>query len=123
MTGDARLGRRGIHETKAAVLFNVPLLIASAGLVMGMFGLVTVNDAMVGKYTADEWRAPAYAVRYFIGFTAAGIAVSAIAWLHARGGFELTMKTFSALCIGITVAALLFPAAKRRNAIAAQPAQ
>ena len=56
----------------AAVLNNVPLLVVSIGVVMGMFGLVTVNDSMVGKYTADEWRARAYSVRYFIGFTAAG---------------------------------------------------
>ena len=39
---------------------------------MGAFGQVTVNDAMVGKYTSEEWRSRAYAVRYFIGFTAAG---------------------------------------------------
>ena len=107
----------------AAVLSNLPLLVASAGLVMGMFGLLTVNDAMVGKYTADEWRARAYSVRYFIGFTAAGIAVGAIAWLHAQGGFELTLKTFSALCVGIVVAALLFPTARRQGVLAAQPAE
>ena len=106
----------------AAVLSNVPLLVASVGLVMGMFGLVTVNDAMVGKYTADEWRARAYAVRYFIGFTAAGVAVGLIAWLHAQGGFELTMKSFSALCVGIIVAALLFPAARSRPLLAAPQA-
>ena len=83
----------------AAVLNNVPLLLVSIGVVMGMFGLVTVNDAMVGKYTADEWRARAYSVRYFIGFTAAGVAVGLIAVLHEMGGFALTLKVFSALCV------------------------
>jgi hypothetical protein len=46
-----------------------------------------------------------------------------IAWLHAQGGFELTMKTFSALCVGIIVAALLFPAARSRSAPVPQPAE
>ena len=27
--------------------------------VMGAFGQVTVNDAMVGKYTSEEWRSRA----------------------------------------------------------------
>ncbi len=107
----------------AAVLNNVPLLLVSIGVVMGMFGLVTVNDSMVGKYTADEWRARAYSVRYFIGFTAAGVAVSMIAWLHETGGFALTLKVFAALCAFIVVAALMFPADQRKPELAAQPAE
>ena len=107
----------------AAVLNNVPLLLVSIGVVMGMFGLVTVNDAMVGKYTADEWRARAYSVRYFIGFTAAGVAVGLIAWLHEMGGFALTLKVFAALCVFIIVAALVFPPELRKQAFAAQPAE
>jgi MFS family permease len=107
----------------AAVLNNVPLLLASIGLVMGMFGIVTVNDAMVGKYTADEWRARAYSVRYFIGFTAAGVAVGAIAWLHEIGGFALTLKVFAALCVLIIVSALMFPADRRKAELAVQPAE
>lgn len=107
----------------AAVLNNVPLLLASIGLVMGMFGIVTVNDAMVGKYTADEWRARAYSVRYFIGFTAAGVAVGAIAWLHEIGGFALTLKVFAGLCLLIIVSALMFPADRRKPELAVQPAE
>jgi MFS family permease len=107
----------------AAVLNNVPLLVVSIGIVMGMFGLVTVNDAMVGKYTADEWRARAYSVRYFIGFTAAGVAVGLIAVLHDRGGFALTLKAFAALCVFIIVAALVFPPELRKQELAPQPAE
>ena len=107
----------------AAVLNNVPLLLVSIGVVMGMFGLVTVNNSMVGKYTADEWRARAYSVRYFIGFTAAGVAVGMIAWLHETGGFALTLKVFAALCAFIVVAALMFPADQRKPELAAQPAE
>jgi MFS family permease len=107
----------------AAVLNNVPLLVVSIGVVMGMFGLVTVNDAMVGKCTADEWRARAYSVRYFIGFTAAGVAVGLIAVLHEMGGFALTLKVFSALCLFIIVAALVFPPELRKQALVPQPAE
>jgi MFS family permease len=107
----------------AAALNNVPLLLVSIGIVMGMFGLVTVNDAMVGKYTADEWRARAYSVRYFVGFTAAGVAVGMIAVLHDMGGFALTLKVFAALCAFIIVAALLFPADRQQDQLAPQPAE
>ena len=69
----------------AATLSNLPLIIASIGIVMGAFGQVTVNDAMVGKYTTEEWRSRAYSVRYFIGFTAAGASVGLVAWLYEQG--------------------------------------
>src|ERR1700761_6341728 len=39
----------------AATLSDLPLILASIGIVMGAFGQVTVNDAMVGKYTSEEW--------------------------------------------------------------------
>jgi hypothetical protein len=55
----------------AATLANQPLIVVAIGIVIGAFGQVTVNDAMVGKYTTDELRSRAYAVRYFICFTAA----------------------------------------------------
>src|SRR5438876_349513 len=47
----------------AATLSNLPLILVSICIVMGAFGQVTVNDAMVGKYTSEEWRSRAYAVR------------------------------------------------------------
>ncbi len=56
----------------AATLSNLPLILVSIGIVMGAFGQVTVNDAMIGKYTSEEWRSRAYAVRYFIGLCARG---------------------------------------------------
>ena len=38
-------------------------------------GQVTINDTMLGRYTADAWRSRIYAVRYFLGFATAGGAV------------------------------------------------
>src|SRR4051795_5289847 len=93
----------------AATLSNLPLILASIGIVMGAFGQVTVNDAMVGKYTSDKWRSRAYAVRYFIGFTAAGASVGLVAWLYEQGGFVTMLHAFGMLCLLIIVAALILP--------------
>ena len=85
------------------------LILSSIGIVMGAFGQVTVNDAMVGKYTAEEWRSRAYAVRYFVGFTAAGASVGLVAWLYERGGFVTMLQAFAALALVAIVAALILP--------------
>ncbi|WP_315796674.1 MFS transporter [Bradyrhizobium sp. SZCCHNRI3043] len=85
------------------------LIVASIGIVMGAFGQVTVNDAMVGKYTAEEWRSRAYAVRYFVGFTAAGASVGLVAWLYERGGFVTMLQAFAVLCLVAIIAALILP--------------
>jgi MFS family permease len=93
----------------AAELSNLPLIIAAIGIVMGAFGQVTVNDAMVGKYTTEEWRSRAYAVRYFVGFTAAGASVGLVAWLYQQGGFVTMLHAFAALCLLVIAAAIILP--------------
>jgi MFS family permease len=93
----------------AAGLSNLPLIVVSIGIVMGAFGQVTVNDAMVGKYTTEEWRSRAYAVRYFIGFTAAGASVGLVAWLYQQGGFTTMLHAFAAVCVLSIVAAIILP--------------
>jgi hypothetical protein len=93
----------------AAGLSNLPLIVVSIGIVMGAFGQVTVNDAMVGKYTTEQWRSRAYAVRYFIGFTAAGASVGLVAWLYQQGGFTTMLHAFAAICVLSIVAAIILP--------------
>jgi MFS family permease len=93
----------------AATLSNLPLILVSIGIVMGAFGQVTVNDAMIGKYTSEEWRSRAYAVRYFVGFTAAGVSVGLVAWLYQQGGFVTMLHTFAALCLLVIAAAIILP--------------
>ena len=70
---------------------------------------MTINDAMVAKYTSDQWRARAYAARYFLGFTAAGASVALVAWLHDRGGFQLMLRAFGSLCLLVILGAFIFP--------------
>jgi MFS family permease len=93
----------------AAGLSNLPLIAVSIGIVMGAFGQVTINDAMIGKYTTEEWRSRAYAVRYFIGFTAAGASVGLVAWLYRQGGFTTMLHAFAAVCVLSIVAAIILP--------------
>jgi len=105
----------------AAGLSGFPFIVAAIGVVAVMFGLVTVNDAMVGKYTSDQWRARAFAVRYFLGFTAAGLSVGLVAWLHETGGFGVMLQVFGSFCLLIVVGALIFPPEHRMPA--PQPAE
>ena len=102
----------------ASGLAGVPFLLVSVGIVAAMFGLVTVNDAMVGKYTSDAWRSRAFAVRYFLGFTAAGVSVGLVAWLHETGGFGVMLRAFAGFCLLIVVGALVFPQERRTGAVA-----
>jgi MFS family permease len=93
----------------AATSSNLLLIVAAIGIVMGAFGQVTVNDAMIGKYTTEEWRSRAYAVRYFVGFTAAGASVGLVAWLYEQGGFVTMLHAFAALCLLVIAAAIILP--------------
>ncbi|MDB5619238.1 MFS transporter [Tardiphaga sp.] len=93
----------------AATLSNVSLIVVAIGIIIGLFGQITVNEAMVGKYTSEEWRSRAYAVRYFVGFTAAGASVGLVSWLYEKGGFMMMLHTFSALCVLVILAALILP--------------
>ena len=93
----------------AAYLSGLPLILIAIGIVIGIFGQVTVNDAMVAKYTSDEWRARAFAARYFLGFTAAGASVALVAWLYDRGGFTLMLQAFAGLCVLVIIGAFIFP--------------
>lgn len=93
----------------AAHASGVALIASSIGIVIGIFGQVTINDAMIAKYTSDQWRARAYAARYFLGFTAAGMSVALVAWLHERGGFQLLLEALGGLCLLVITGALIFP--------------
>lgn len=96
----------------AATSSDLALIVVAIGIVIGLFGQITINDAMVGKYTVEEWRSRAFAIRYFVGFTAAGASVGLVAWLYAIGGFTTMLRAFSALCVLVVVAALILPREK-----------
>lgn len=86
------------------------LFTLAAGLMFGLFGIVTVNDTIVAKYTGSEWRARAYALRYLVGFSASAAAVPLVAVLHSHSPDFSLMFTVLAACGGLMLLlALIFP--------------
>ena len=99
----------------AALTTGLPLL---AGLVLAMaaiYGQVVVNDAMVARYVPEDYRARAFSVRYFLGFTTSGLAVPLIAALHAISGFPLVLSLAAGCGAIITASALVFWALTRER--------
>lgn len=83
------------------------LLAALAVAMAAIYAQVTVNDLVIARYTADAWRGRVYAVRYFLTFVVSGAAVSVIAILYARGGFDLVLTTTAVIALGFVVATAL----------------
>ena len=75
----------GLCDRHRRILFALAVAIAA------IYAQVTVNDMVIARYTADAWRGRVYAVRYFLTFLVSGAAVSLIALLHSRGGFDLVL--------------------------------
>jgi MFS family permease len=80
------------------------LILALAVAMAAIYAQVTVNDLVIARYTADAWRGRVYAVRYFLTFLVSGAAVSAIALLHARGGFEFVLAVTAVIALGFVLA-------------------
>ena len=91
------------------------LLLVTILIIVGIFGQVTISDTMLGKYTADEWRSRAYAARYFLGFTAAGVSVGLVSILYNQGGFDLMLRAIAGLSLLTVVGAIIFPQENRAN--------
>ena len=111
----------------AANATGVSLLIALALSMAMIYGQVTAGDIVIARYTADAWRGRIYAVRYFLTFVSAGAGVSIIAFLHARGGFDMVLTALAAFAgvllvtvIGFVI--LITVAVRPRNPVA-QPAE
>jgi MFS family permease len=126
------MDRRSIKAVFVAVaLLQVPLL-AAAGSLTGyamlavavammffVFGQIPINDAMIARYTADEWRARAYAVRYVVSFGASAMAVPLIAWVHRTyGDFQPLFAILAAIAVLTLLAALAFPGERAATRVA-----
>lgn len=97
-----------------ASLGSGPVLLAGLALAMaGIYGQVVVNDAMVARYAPAHLRAKAYSVRYFLGFTASGLAAPFIALTHASGGFSTTLGVTAGVAAVVLACALSFLLATR----------
>jgi MFS family permease len=94
----------------AATTDNSLMLLVAVAMMFFVFGQIPINDAMIARYTAEEWRARAYAVRYVVSFSASALAVPLIAWLYkASGDFRLLYFVLGGLAFASFAAALFFP--------------
>jgi len=104
----------------AANLQGWAMLAAALAMMLAVFGQIPLNDAIVGRYVADEFRARVLSVRYVVSLGVAAVAVPLIAVLHrTQGGFSNVFLVLAALAAGMLAASLFFPT---RRQIAVQPA-
>ena len=104
----------------AANLNGWAMLVAAFAMMLAIFGQIPLNDAIVGKYVADEYRARALAMRYVVSFGVAATAVPLIALLHrTQGGFRNVFLVLACLAAGMLAASLFFPARPVAKAVAA----
>jgi MFS family permease len=75
------------------------LLAALAVSIAAIYAQVTVGDVVIARYTADAWRGRVFAVRFFLAFITSGLAVSLIAALHGKGGFDLVLIVTSIVAV------------------------
>ena len=106
----------------AANTSGMTLLLALALTMAAIYGQVTVGDLVIARYTADAWRGRVYAVRYFLTFVSSGAAVSIIAFLYSRGGFDLLLMTVAGIAavflIGVVGIVLLVSGVERARRVA-----
>jgi len=101
----------------AANLQGWAMLGAAVLMMLAVFGQIPLNDAIVGKYCADEYRARVLAVRYVVSLGVAAVGVPLVAVLHStHGGFGSMFMVLAALAGGMLLASLFFPS---RDALAA----
>ncbi|MGD9951774.1 MAG: MFS transporter [Burkholderiales bacterium] len=94
----------------AANLEGWAMLGAAVLMMLAVFGQIPLNDAIVGRYCADEYRARVLSVRYVVSLGVAAIAVPMIALLHrTEGGFGNVFLVLAALAAGMLAATLFFP--------------
>ncbi len=110
----------------AANLEGWAMLGAAVLMMLAVFGQIPLNDAIVGKYCADEYRARVLSVRYVVSLGVAAVAVPLIAVLHrTEGGFGNVFLVLAALAAGMLAASSFFPSRDALEASrlrAAQPA-
>src|SRR6266581_137076 len=96
---------------------NALMLLVAVAMMFFVFGQIPINDAMIARYTAEAWRARAYAVRYVVSFTASALAVPLVAWVYkSSGDFRLLYFALGALALATFAAALFFPAEEEKTA-------
>ncbi len=111
----------------AANLQGWAMLAVALLMMLAVFGQIPLNDAIVGKYVADEYRARVLGVRYVVSLGVAAVAVPMIAALHrTEGGFANVFLVLAVLAGGVMLASFFFPSRAElmahKEKLASQPA-
>jgi MFS family permease len=111
----------------AANLEGWAMLVVALFMMLAVFGQIPLNDAIVGRYVADEFRARVLGVRYVVSLGVAAVAVPMIAALHkTEGGFANVFLVLAVLAAGVFLSSLFFPSRAELTAhkekLASQPA-
>jgi MFS family permease len=99
-------GLGAIGNLWASYAEGVPLMLALALAIAMIYGQVTVNDMVLARYTADAWRGRIYAVRYFLLFISAAVAIGMISLLHEEGGFGLVLGVNTVIAVIMFIATI-----------------
>ena len=81
----------------AATTAGVPMVLGLMLVTAAIYGQIVVNDGMIGRYVPGDYRNRVYSLRFFLSFTVGGLAVPAIAALHAYGGFQAVLLVAGAI--------------------------
>lgn len=98
-------------------LSDWPALAVAVVFMLAVFGQIPINDVLVGRITASEWRSRVYALRYIVSFSVVALAVPLIAWIYGTWGFDRLFLLLVAAAASILMAVALLPSL--RPAIAA----
>jgi MFS family permease len=87
---------------------GVTTLLLALPMMFLVFGLIPINEVMVARYTAPEYRTRIYSIRYTLTFAAVAAAVPTVAAFHsAYGGFSELFFLLAALAVPLALASTL----------------
>jgi MFS family permease len=115
----------GIAALQAAFFAVMPgltgwmALAVSVAFMLAVFGQIPINDVLVGRLTASEWRGRVFACRYIVTFSALAASIPMIAWVHANWGFDRLFMLLAVAAMFILLAVLMLPRALPARAQAA----
>jgi MFS family permease len=106
-----------------AVLFDLPLVFAAVGVVIGSQVQIPAESLLLARYTPDRHRGLAFGAKFVLSFGAGPIAVQMAAYVFERtGDFQILYLALSALALLAFLAALLVPGDRKEPAPAVTPA-
>jgi MFS family permease len=109
----------------ASQLDGWPMLVVAVLMMLAVFGQIPLNDAIVGRYTPDEYRSRVFAVRYLVTFGVASMAVPMISHFHKTSGFRSVFLLLAVMAACTLVASFFFPGRatlKKQGGMAGQAA-